>query len=119
MYSDWKDYQEYRVVAVLRYCWYLLFLQGLGRDLTKKMSKQGSVLLECSRQWFITTGRRPLPVSEKYVLTSIFYHGACPLRHHDKRFQTIYLFCMYMSRKSENSFYSPELMPVTLNNPSY
>lgn len=36
--------------------------KGIDRDLTRSMSKQGSLLLECSQQWFIITGRRPLPV---------------------------------------------------------
>lgn len=92
---------------------YLLFLQELGRDLTKKMSKQGSVLLECSRQWFITTGRRPLPVSEKYVLTSIFYVGACPLRHHVKRFE-VYIYFAYTCPESQKIFCTPELILAML-----
>lgn len=36
--------------------------KGIERDFIRKMSKQGGLLLECSQQWFITTGRRPLPV---------------------------------------------------------
>ncbi|KAL2635406.1 hypothetical protein R1flu_006885 [Riccia fluitans] len=33
-----------------------------GKDVMRKISKQGSVLLHNAVQWFITTGRRPLPV---------------------------------------------------------
>ncbi|KAG0591148.1 hypothetical protein KC19_1G153700 [Ceratodon purpureus] len=40
----------------------LALSKGIDRDLTRVMSKQGSLLLECSQQWFIITGRRPLPV---------------------------------------------------------
>ena len=36
--------------------------KGINRDLTRLMSKQGSLLLQCSQQWYIITGRRPLPV---------------------------------------------------------
>ncbi|KAH8934279.1 hypothetical protein BDL97_18G074900 [Sphagnum fallax] len=34
----------------------------LGKDMTRQLSKQGGLLLECAREWFISTGRRPLPV---------------------------------------------------------
>lgn len=40
----------------------LALSKGINRDLARAMSKQGSLLLECSQQWFIITGRRPLPV---------------------------------------------------------
>ncbi|KAL3692437.1 hypothetical protein R1sor_006088 [Riccia sorocarpa] len=33
-----------------------------GKDMMRKISRQGNVLLHHAAQWFITTGRRPLPV---------------------------------------------------------
>ncbi|KAH9532896.1 hypothetical protein CY35_18G023700 [Sphagnum magellanicum] len=37
-------------------------VKKLGKDMTRQLSKQGGLLLECAREWFISTGRRPLPV---------------------------------------------------------
>uniref|UniRef100_A0A2N9FMR6 Transcription factor IIIB 50 kDa subunit n=1 Tax=Fagus sylvatica TaxID=28930 RepID=A0A2N9FMR6_FAGSY len=35
---------------------------GLGRDVMERMRKQGVFLIQCAVKWFLTTGRRPLPV---------------------------------------------------------
>jgi hypothetical protein len=43
-------------------------VKKLGKDMTRQLSKQGGLLLECAREWFISTGRRPLPVSAVHFL---------------------------------------------------
>ncbi|KAG2683949.1 hypothetical protein I3760_10G057700 [Carya illinoinensis] len=35
---------------------------GVGRDKVARMLKQGIFLIQCAVKWFLTTGRRPLPV---------------------------------------------------------
>ena len=35
---------------------------GLGKDVVERMRKQGVFLIQCAVQWFLTTGRKPLPV---------------------------------------------------------
>ncbi len=63
-------------VDTLAWCvWVLVSEQKLGKDMARQLSKQGGLLLECAREWFISTGRRPLPVSAVHFLwVTLLFH---------------------------------------------
>nr|POE95481.1 plant-specific tfiib-related protein ptf2 [Quercus suber] len=58
-----EEFSEFDIVMaferVVRNCGKF---SGLGRDVVERMQKQGVFFIQCAVQWFLTTGRKPLPV---------------------------------------------------------